>query len=105
MIKLINEENFQENVSEGIVLVKFYSDSCIPCKFILPILTEISSAFQNVKFTEIDALENPTITSKYNISSVPTIIIFKDGEPVKKLISPITKQKINEELNNILKEG
>ena len=69
--------------SEKPVLVDFYADWCAPCKQMPPILKDIKSELKdNVRIIKVDVDKNPVIASKYQIRSIPTVIIFKNGQPL-----------------------
>ena len=79
----INTNNFDEEVlkSDVPVLVDFYADWCGPCQMLAPIIEEISDSDVGVKVCKLDVDSAVPLAMKYNISSIPAIIIFKDGKP------------------------
>lgn len=102
-VKLSNE-NFNKEVlnSEKPVLVDFWATWCGPCKMIAPIISEISKEFNNkVKVGKVNVDEEKELAIKYGISSIPTLVIFKDGKIAKTLIGFRPKEEIKEVLNNI----
>ena len=102
-VKLSNE-NFNKEVlnSEKPVLVDFWATWCGPCKMIAPIISEISEEFNNkVKVGKVNVDEEKELAIKYGISSIPTLVIFKDGKMAKTLIGFRPKEEIKEVLNNI----
>ena len=88
MVNQFNEENFEEEVlkSEGTVLVDFYADWCGPCKMMSPVIDQMAEENESVKFGKINVDENPDLAEKYNVMSIPTIIVFKAGNPVKTFV-------------------
>ena len=82
-IYLQNEKDYENLIQNGKVLVDFYADWCGPCQMLGPVLEE---AQNTVEFTllEINVDEFPNIARRYGIMSIPTIILFKDGELIKK---------------------
>ena len=93
----ITEENFENEVlkSEGVVLIDFYADWCGPCKMMSPVIDEIAKELQgNVKVGKINVDNNQELAIKYDVMSIPTIIIFKNGMPVKSFIGVTNKQEI-----------
>ena len=100
-VKVFNEENFKSEVLEekGYVIVDFFATWCGPCKVMSGIIDEIAEELSEVKVGKIDVDESSEIASEYGIMSIPTIIIFKDGEIVKTFVGVTDK----EEIKNIIK--
>lgn len=96
MVKHINEtEFFKETSVKGVVLVDFFATWCPPCKMLSPVLDDISNSRNNTyKIIKINIDENPNITSKFKIDTVPTLMVFKDGKPVEKSVGYIEKDKV-----------
>ena len=82
MIKHLGNENFDELIKNGLVLVDFYADWCGPCKMLSPILEQVD--FMDVIKINVD--EHQDLAIKYGVMSIPTMIFFKDGEEIKKEI-------------------
>ena len=96
-VNVFNENNFENDVlkSEGKVLVDFYADWCGPCKMMGPVIEQISNEMGDlVKVGKINVDENGSIAQEYNVMSIPTIIIFKNGNPVKTFIGVTDKNEI-----------
>lgn len=100
MVNQFNEENFEEEVlkAEGTVLVDFYADWCGPCKMMSPVIDQMAEENENVKFGKINVDENPDLAEKYNIMSIPTIMVFKSGNIVKTFVGVTPKEQIMEVL-------
>ena len=84
MAKELTAENFDETISsaEGLVLVDFWAPWCGPCKMMGPIVDELSEEMSNVTIAKVNVDENNALSSKYNVLSIPTFILFKNGEVV-----------------------
>ena len=98
MVKKINSQEFQNEVlnSKGIALVDLFADWCMPCQMIAPIIEEISNEKADVSFFKINVDVSPEVAVKYGVSSIPTLLIFKDCELVNKAVGAYPKEKIVE---------
>ena len=93
-VELINE-NFDELINEEKVLVDFYADWCGPCRMLSPIIDEVSTE-QNIKVVKVNVDNHEDIAKKYGIMSIPTIILFKNGEEKNKNIGLLSKEDLLE---------
>lgn len=91
-----NKDNFEAEVlnAKGIVVVDFFATWCSPCKALLPILDEVATEDANKKIVKIDIDACPELAAKYRIMTVPTLLIFKDGEVVDKSVGLIQKNEV-----------
>ena len=97
----INEKNFEEEVlkSDKPVIIDFYATWCGPCKMMSPIIDEISKECSDkVKVGKIDTDENASLAEEYGIMSIPTVLVFKNGELSKTFVGVTPKEKILEVL-------
>ena len=90
IIHLEKESDF-DNLIQGNVLVDFYANWCGPCKMLGPILEEVSDLIQIVK-VDVDNFEE--ISKKYRVMSIPTIVLFKNGEEIKRNVGFIDKNPV-----------
>lgn len=81
----LTTENFRKEVLEydGVAMVDFWASWCGPCQMVGPVIEEIAAERTDVKVCKVNVDEQPDIAGKYNVMSIPTIIIFKNGEPAK----------------------
>lgn len=96
---VLNENNFDDMIKEGMTLVDFYADWCGPCKMLSPILEEYEKEQTDVKVLKVDVDKFIDVASKYSVLSIPTIILFKDGELIEKKVGFMTKEMINTWVN------
>ena len=100
MLKKLNNQNFQNEIIEnaGIALVDFYADWCGPCKMLSPIIDEIAEERTDITVGKVNVDENNSLAAKYNVMSIPTMIIFKNGKEQARVIGVRPKEDILAEL-------
>ena len=99
-VNTFNEENFETEVLEAneTVIVDFYADWCGPCKIMSPIIDEIAEEMSNVKVGKVNVDECGDLAMKYDVSSIPTILIVKNGEVSQTFVGVTEKEKIKESI-------
>lgn len=100
MIRVLNNENFKSEIenSDKIVIVDFFATWCGPCKMLTPVFEELSNSMTDVDFVKVDIDQSLRIAQEYNITSVPTMMIFKNGKPVDTIMGFVPKQNIENKL-------
>ncbi len=96
-IVYLNDSNFEQEVlkSKMPVLVDFWAEWCAPCRMIAPIIDDLASEYDGkIKIAKVDVDKSDKITSQYAVSSIPTLIVFKKGEAMEKVIGAVSKNKI-----------
>lgn len=78
----LTEANFDERIKEGLVLVDFFTPYCGPCRMLAPLLSQL----KNVTIYKANVDEHPGLCMRYHFSSVPTLIFFKDGQEVARMV-------------------
>ena len=96
----LNEKNFEEEVikSGKPVLIDFWASWCGPCKMMSPVIDEIADENSNVKVGKVNVDDNQELAMKYNIMSIPTIMVFENGVPKKTFVGVTDKNEILKEL-------
>ncbi|MGI6137259.1 MAG: thioredoxin [Christensenellales bacterium] len=94
----VTKANFQEEVLDykGTVLVDFYADWCGPCKILAPILQDFSNERKDIKVLKVDVDSERELATKYGIYSIPTLIVFRDGQIVRQRSGFLQKQGLVE---------
>ena len=97
MVKVITQDSYEQEVmqAQGTVLVDFYADWCGPCKMQAPIVDMLSEERSDVKFCKLNVDDAPAIAMSLGISSIPTIMVVKDGEITFKQAGLMQKAQLN----------
>lgn len=100
----VNSESFEAEVlgAEGIVIADFYSDSCVPCKRLSPVLSQIEEEYgDKLKLVKININFDAELAEKFDVMSVPTLVFFKNGEEASRLGGAVKKSEIVSEIDKL----
>jgi thioredoxin 1 len=101
---VLNDQNFTETIKKGVTVVDFWATWCRPCRMQAPIMEELSNQMAGkANICKLDVDQNQTLSQKYNVQSIPTILIFKDGKVVSQFVGVTSKEIIAQEINKFLK--
>ncbi len=105
MVKHISSEEFEKEVlnHKGVVFVDFWAPWCAPCKLTSPIVEELSEELKDLKFVSINVDKNQNLASQYNIYSIPTFMIFKNGKVENQFVGARPKEYFLEEIKKVAK--
>ncbi|PKP62233.1 thiol reductase thioredoxin [Candidatus Atribacteria bacterium HGW-Atribacteria-1] len=104
VIEVTDESWDKEVLQVKFAMVDFYSDGCSPCKELEPIVKELAKENPRLKVCKMDVMENPKTYLKYKVRGLPTLIFFKEGKEVDRIIGLKTKAYIQSRINLLLKE-
>lgn len=103
-MKLLNENDFDLEINKSnLTVVDFYADWCGPCKMLSPFLEQLSQQYTDVNWDKIDVDESQSLAARFSVSSIPTVIFFKDGKEVARSVGfkPISEfERLIEETKN-----
>lgn len=99
----ITDADFEGKVlgSKGVFVLDFWATWCGPCRMMEPVLQELAGEMSDITIGQLNVDENPATAMKYEVMSIPTFIIFKDGSQVKRLTGAMPKAKFAEEIKSV----
>ncbi len=90
----------------GLVMVDFWAVWCGPCQMVAPIIEELATEYAGkVKVMKLNTDENPEVAGRYQVMSIPTILFFKNGQPVEKLVGARPKRQFKETIDSLLAQA
>jgi thioredoxin 1 len=96
-MKIVDNNEFKSEIENGVTVVDFFATWCGPCKMLAPVLEGLSTEMEGkAKFIKVDIDQSLDLANQFQISSVPTMVIFKDGQKVEQLVGFLPKEKIQQ---------
>ena len=98
-VEEISEKQFSKKTKSGIVVVDFFAEWCMPCVMMGPVIEELSDKFKGkIDFVKVNIDDNSELARKHEIMSIPTLIVFKDGKEIDRIIGGIQAEQLEEKL-------
>ncbi|ACP36942.1 thioredoxin [Saccharolobus islandicus] len=102
-VKHLNSKNFEEFITKNkIAVVDFWAEWCAPCFILAPIIEELANDYPQVAFGKLNTEENQDIVMRYGIMSLPTVMLFKNGEPVDQILGAVPREEIEVRIKALL---
>ncbi len=101
----VDESKWEQEVlkAKGLVMVDFWAVWCGPCQMVSPIVEELAKEYEGrLKVAKLNTDENPGVASRYQIMGIPTLLIFKDGQPVDKIVGAAPKKQYKDKIDFLL---
>jgi len=103
MVKELTNGEFKEFTKQGLVLIDFFAEWCMPCMMMIPIIDTLEEKFKGkIKFGKVDVSDNQEIAQKFNVSSIPNFTLLKDGKVIETFIGAMAEEDFEDKLNSFL---
>ena len=103
-VQEITGNHFEEKINKPLVLVDFYAEWCMPCLIMAPVIEELADKFKGkIDFVKVNVDENSEIAQKFKVISIPTLIIFKEGEEIERIAGAVPSEQLEEKLGKMVK--
>ncbi|MEI6274453.1 MAG: thioredoxin [Prolixibacteraceae bacterium] len=101
-IRQLNDQNFNQQIKNGMVLVDFWASWCAPCKMMAPVLNQVADELpENKTVGKLNVEISKAVSSKYNIRSIPTMILFNNGKEINRFVGIKSKEFLLKEMSKI----
>jgi thioredoxin len=96
-VQVLSDEDFNTSIQKGWAVVDFFTDWCGPCKAFGPVFEAASNQFEGkVLFAKVNGTQKNTLLDRFHVTSIPTIILFKDGKEVKRNVGPMKPDQLTQ---------
>ncbi len=100
----ISEKEFEETIhNNDFAVIDFYAEWCFPCLMLVPVIEELAGKFKDIKFARVNVDENRALSSKFNITSIPCLILFKKGKEIERITGALPGEVLEEKIGKYLK--
>lgn len=103
MVEHLDDNNFEEKTKE-LCVVDFYADWCGPCKQMGPLFEELSKEMTTLNFFKVNTEKAPGISEKFEIRSIPCLIVMKDGKEISRIVGFQSKEELATKINHVVEE-
>ena len=100
---ILTNANFDKELKSGVVLVDFWASWCGPCRMLSPVVDALSEEMKGLKFGSVNVDEQPELSEKYEVASIPTLLLFKNGKVIANRVGATSKENLREWINASMK--
>ena len=100
----ISGREFEETISKPLVLIDFFAEWCMPCVMMAPVIEEIAEKFKGkIEFAKVNIDDNSSLAQKFKVISIPTLIVFKKGKEIERIVGAREEEQLEERLRKLAK--
>ncbi|MAG79089.1 thioredoxin [Candidatus Pacearchaeota archaeon] len=100
----LSKSGFEDFTKDGIVLIDFFAEWCMPCLMMDPLMDELSEKFKGkIKFGKVNVDDNSELAGKFNVSSIPNFVLLKNGKEIEQFVGSMSSEEFEEKLNKFIK--
>ena len=102
----ISSREFNETINNSenkVIIVDFFAEWCMPCVMMSPVLEELADKFKKIKFVKVNIDDNQELSQKFNISSIPCLVIFKKGKEIERITGALPEEVLEEKIKKYAK--
>ena len=100
---ILTNANFEKETKGGVMLVDFWATWCGPCRMLSPIVDQLSEEMKTLKFGSVNVDEQPELSEKYEVASIPTLLLIKNGKVIANRVGATSKENLREWINSSMK--
>ena len=99
-IKILDDKNFSQQIGKGVSIVDFWAAWCMPCRMMIPVLNDLAGELgDKASVCKVDIEKYQSVAQKYNVRNIPTLIIFRNGKEVDRIVGVKTKEFLLNKIN------
>jgi len=103
MVEELTNGEFFDFIKDGVVLIDFFAEWCMPCVMMSPIIDEMSDKFKGkIKIGKVNVGDNQEIASKFDVSSIPNLTFLKDGKVVEQIVGAVSAEELEEKIEKFV---
>ena len=103
-VEEISGKQFDGFIKKGLVVIDFYAEWCMPCVMMAPVIEEIAEKFKGkIEFAKVNIDDNSSLAQKFKVISIPTLIVFKKGKEIERIVGAREEEQLEERLRSYLK--
>ena len=97
----LNNENFDSEIKEGLVILDFWAEWCGPCKMLGPIFESLSKEMTEYKFCKVNVDDNSEVSAKFSVRGIPTMVFLKDGKELDRIVGSLPQESLKAKIKAI----